>query len=314
MPFVWTHIIFGEELLQKSGLSSIIEDPRLKQIFNLGCQGPDVLFYHNYLPWRNSRFATELGNMMHAKECGPFILQLINEVKNRSIKDPALIYTIGFITHHILDRTMHPFVFYHSGFTPLMHQRFEIIMDTLIVKAKLGIDTWRTPTWKLLAYEKSLLKEIPVIMHKIAKQLYPEHSKHVQLQEWRDSYRQMIQAQKIFHDPHGIKMKLTFGLLEPYVYKRTNAPLDYLNEQHAEWNCPTSLAEKHTDSIWDLWDKARLEGVEILIELSRILKTIQQNKSANFNRLIELLGNISYDSGKPCDSSLEIIHVKSMIG
>lgn len=314
MPNVWTHIIYGEELLHEAGLSHIVKDKPLKQIFNLGCQGPDVLFYHNFWPWRNSTFATELGNIMHQQNCGPFVLKLINEVKNKSLTDPAFIYTVGFISHHILDRIMHPFVYYHSGHTPFMHQRYEIIMDTLIVKAKLGIDTWRTPAWKLLDYQKQLLEDISIIMHRAAKQFYPKKSENVQLRQWQESYKHMVQALRIFHDPYGIKTKLTFGRIEPYVYKRTNAPLDYLNEQHSVWNCPTSLADKYTDSIWDLWEKARNEGRNILLEFLRIIQNIQQSKPYDQNRLKEMISNISYDTGKPCDSGLEIIHVNSMIG
>lgn len=47
MPNVWTHIIYSEELLEEVGLTHIVADQDLKQIFNLGYQGPDVLFYHN---------------------------------------------------------------------------------------------------------------------------------------------------------------------------------------------------------------------------------------------------------------------------
>ena len=85
---------------------------------------------------------------MHTKNCGPFLQDMLRQVQGRGLYNPAVVYVLGFITHHILDRNMHPYVFYKSGFKKWDHQRFEIIMDTLIVKRKRGIQTWKTPVWK----------------------------------------------------------------------------------------------------------------------------------------------------------------------
>src|SRR3546814_4151213 len=57
----------------------------------------------------------------------------------------------------------------------------------------------------------------------------------------------MIQAQKLFHDPIGMKRAFTFGQIEPFVFKRRNASLDYVNEAKQTWNDPTSLEETSTD-------------------------------------------------------------------
>ncbi|TXK85462.1 hypothetical protein [Paenibacillus sp. N3.4] len=87
---------------------------------------------------------------MHKEACGPFLMDLLRQVKGRGLYNPAVVYVLGFLTHHILDRTMHPYVFHKSGFRKWDHQRFEMIMDTKIIQQKLGLPTWKTPVWKHL--------------------------------------------------------------------------------------------------------------------------------------------------------------------
>lgn len=48
MPNVWTHLLFGQEALAAAGLGRSIEEDRCRRLFNLGCQGPDFLFYHQF--------------------------------------------------------------------------------------------------------------------------------------------------------------------------------------------------------------------------------------------------------------------------
>lgn len=79
-----------------------------------------------------------------------------------------------------------------------------------------------------------------------------------------------------------------------------------MNEAHAEWNDPTTLDEKYTDSVWNLWDKAMVDGEAVLVEAIKFL----HNKP---NELADVLGNVSYETGKPCDSGLKIRYVNPMI-
>ena len=136
MPNVWTHLIFGQELMNQLGHASMLSDKQLRHVFSLGCQGPDFLFYHNFLPWKKDKKLNQLGSLMHTKACGPFLQDLLSHIQGRGLYNPAVVYALGFLTHHILDRNMHPYVFYKSGFKKWDHQRFEIIMDTLIVRRK----------------------------------------------------------------------------------------------------------------------------------------------------------------------------------
>ena len=118
---------------------------------------------------------------------------------------------LGFLTHHILDRNLHPYVFYKSGFKKWDHQRFEIIMNTIFAKHERDIQTWKTPVWKeIYVGDKFPLGVVPALSPmqqrftiRIASQLRGSN--------WDGTYYDVIRAQRLFHDPSGLKRVLTFG-------------------------------------------------------------------------------------------------------
>jgi hypothetical protein len=310
LPNIWTHLIFGQELMTEIGHGNILNDKQLRHVFSLGCQGPDFLFYHNFLPWKKDQALNQLGSLMHAEACGPFLLDLLKQVKGRGLYNPAVIYVLGFITHHILDLHLHPYVFYKSGFKKWNHQRFEIIMDTLVVRRKLGLQTWKTPVWKKIYVGDNFPLGIVPALAQTASLHYPDLASSLTENDWHNAYRDMIRAQRLFHDPIGIKRVLTFGQIAPFVYTKNPAPLDYMNEAKALWNCPTSLEEIYTFSVWDLWDHAMKDG-EIVLQATVI--ALQSGLTADFDALRDVMGNRSYETGKPCESGLAIVHVQPMI-
>ncbi|MFC5452997.1 zinc dependent phospholipase C family protein [Paenibacillus aestuarii] len=309
MPNIWTHLIFGQELLTHMGHTNVMNDKQLKHVLSLGCQGPDFLFYHNFLPWKKDKKLSTLGSSMHTDACGPFLLDLVRQVQGRGLYNPAVLYVLGFLTHHILDRNMHPYVFYKSGFKKWNHQRFEVIMDTIVLKRKRGLSTWETPVWKEIYVGEAFPLGIVPALSRSASKHYPVAA-DLSENDWNDAYRDMIRAQKLFHDPSGIKRLLTLGQIAPFVYTKKPAPLDYMNEAKAVWNCPTSLAETYTYSVWDLWDIALEDGLTVL---HAAIRALQSGKDADFAAFSHVLGNRSYETGKPCGEGHEIVHVQPII-
>ena len=306
MPNIWAHLIFGQEILKELKLTSIIEQPRLRNTFNLGCQGPDFLFYHNFWPWQRDKKMNKLGGAMHSKECGPMLLELVHNVQGRDMDDPALVYVLGFLLHHVLDRNMHPYVFYRSGFKKWDHQHFEVAMDTLIVKRKLGFETWNTPVWKQVYIGDHMPAGTLSMLNHTAHQLYPELTTHIQESDWNKAYKDMIRAQKIFHDPSGFKRILTFQQIEPMVFKRKLTPHDYLNEAHKEWRHPAQEDQIYTSSIWDMWDPALEDGLNVIRATLSFLKATNLQKERDDQALQAAIGNLSYETGLPCEDGLEI--------
>ena len=75
MPNIITHKIFAEEVLKKMNkhdIRSMIE--RHPQIFYIGSNGPDFLFFSHIKPWESykSHALNRLGSAMHAHSINQF--------------------------------------------------------------------------------------------------------------------------------------------------------------------------------------------------------------------------------------------------
>ncbi|WP_219838524.1 zinc dependent phospholipase C family protein [Paenibacillus sp. R14(2021)] len=322
MPNIWTHFIFGQRCLEALGEETLIAIPARRRMFNMGCQGPDFLFYHHFLPWQKDRTMTKLGNDMHAQHCGPVLMDLLDSVDHLpdrdTAKENALVYALGFLLHHLLDRVMHPYVFSRSGFRKWDHQRFEIMMDTLIVRKLLGIETWKTEVWREIDNGGELPEAIVDAFEQITAVHYRELAPLIPREHWRSAMRDMIKAQRLFHDPTGLKRLLTFRQIEPFVYKCQLPKLDILNEARRPWLDPTDGQTRHDDCVWTMWDKAMDESIPVL---RAVLAWLRANDSEGWQERLEapskhqlreaavqLIGSRSYETGQPCSNGAIIAY------
>ncbi len=307
MPNIWTHSLFGLELIKQSGQIVLLQDDGRKNLFRLGCQGPDFLFYHHFLPWQKDKTMSALGSAMHTQACGPVLQEMVRGLAEggMTLEAPEVQYVLGFLSHHVLDRNMHPYVFFKSGFKKWDHQRFEVILDTIMVKRHLGLETWKTPVWKTIDIGREFPAGIVSMFETVQQAYFPEFNGKITAEHWNEAYRDMIRAQKLFHDPSGIKRLLSFGQIEPLVYKRNNPPRDYMNEAKAIWHDPTSLEITSDESAWELWEKALLDGRKVLDAASAVFAGPEDREEA-FLRFSRHLGNVSYETGKAVDAGAKI--------
>lgn len=288
MPNVWSHILFGDRVRKRAGLSA----PEDLRPFHLGCQGPDFLLYHNFWPWKRDASVSRLGGVIHRKHCGPFLMNLIlAAAEHPGMRD----YVAGFLTHHVLDRCTHPYIIYKSGDEKYKHQKLEVIIDTLLAQRLEGIQTWKTPVVPRIDIGDSLPRQWVEVLQGAAQKHFPEETESVLPEHWNEGYRDMKQALSIFFDPYGIKWLLTFGYISPFRYRPVRTHIDYLNESGEEWVHPILPTEKHQESFLALWEFALKEGTDLL------KKTVSFWKDeASADDLLGALGNVSYDTGKDC--------------
>ncbi|MBD2848440.1 zinc dependent phospholipase C family protein, partial [Paenibacillus sp. IB182496] len=267
MPNVWAHLIFGGQVLEALDEHSLIERPEHRKLFHWGCQGPDFLFYHQFVPWRKSRAMNALGAGMHRTHCGKVLMDMLDIVSGRAMTgpdpDPAPLYALGFALHHVLDRNLHPYVHSRAGFGKWDHQRFEIMLDTLLVRELLQLDTWRTPVWRELDTRSGLPEAIVDAFEQTTACHYPALAPLIEREDWERARTDMLRAQRLFHDPTGLRRLLTLGRIEPFVYKKQLPELDFLNIARRPWIDPVDDTAYHDDSVWMLWDNAIRDGAEV---------------------------------------------------
>ncbi|MFS0723279.1 hypothetical protein [Paenibacillus sp. 1P07SE] len=324
MPNIWTHLIFGQHVLRETREAEKIADPDMERLFNFGCQGPDFLFYHNYLPWKKDKTMNRLGSAMHSRHCGPVIMDMLEGAiglpDSHPEREQTLVYTMGFVLHHILDRNMHPYVFSRSGFRKWDHQRFEVMMDTLVARELLGLQTWKTPVWHELRFGSRLPERVVDCFEEIAACHYPDLATSIETEDWHQAARDMVQAHRLFYDPTGIRRLLTFGQFEALVYKRYVPPLDILNEHRESWIDPTNAAIRHDDSVWMLWEQSMIEAKEVIRSIIDWLREARTgsdslesgDSEAMRARTAALIANRSYETGLDCDSGPPIRFAQSI--
>ncbi|MFC4559131.1 zinc dependent phospholipase C family protein [Virgibacillus kekensis] len=296
MPNIWTHMLFCEEVVD-----SIVNPNPFSQheaYMNLGAQGPDPFFYYNFWPWTKEDPVNEVGSLLHTKNCGPFLLDLIEQAKD---KNPDIrSYVFGFVTHHILDRKAHPYIHYRAGYEGSNHQKLEVLIDTLMMEKYQNLKTWKVPVYKEINVGHSLDKEVAGLLHQTIKRHFPgvKYDSEAYIQK---SYKDMRLALKLLADPHGWKNRILSSLISSYSHQPINEETDYLNHNHTTWHHPATN-EPSNKSFIDLYDEARQEGIEIMTE---VLSYWRSDSRDTPDTLHELIGNISYDTGKPLSLNLE---------
>ncbi|PTX53698.1 hypothetical protein C8P63_12718 [Melghirimyces profundicolus] len=293
MPNVWSHILFGKRVRARAGQS----EPRDWHPFNLGCQGPDSLLYHNFWPWKRDDSVRRLGSAIHRRHCGPFLLDLIRAAAD--VPDMRE-YVAGFLTHHILDRKTHPYIIYRSGNGKYKHQKLEVIIDTLLAERLAGWKTWKTPVVPLIDVGRTLPREWAEVLHGTARKHFPEETAAVLPGHWDEAYRHMKRALRIFYDPCGVKWFLTLGKIGPFRYRPVRSETDYLNESKREWLHPAVPEEAHRESFMELWEVAVEEGADLLGTTCRLWEG-----EGSWTALCRGIGNLSYDTGKECGANLK---------
>ena len=133
MPAATTHIEFARDVYR-----SLNEDLKKKitnqQMFLLGSQGPDMLFFSkaSVLPGSLHKY----GNLMH-KENVP---EVISYFEHQISDDPDLTsYFMGYLCHYALDSTAHPLI---NAIAKARHEQAGVHEGAAHVTMEADIDVW----------------------------------------------------------------------------------------------------------------------------------------------------------------------------
>ena len=97
MPAVYAHRRFGEKVLaacQNDEARTAIET--YQDLFNIGLQGPDILFYYD--PLRQNPYKAA-GDALHDAPAAPFFEAGAAHVNGRPEGQALLSYLLGFLCH-----------------------------------------------------------------------------------------------------------------------------------------------------------------------------------------------------------------------
>ncbi|MCL6610280.1 MAG: zinc dependent phospholipase C family protein [Peptococcaceae bacterium] len=313
MPDLWTHIFCGREAL--AGVEERFRKAArdLKNLFFLGCQGPDLFFYYDFLPWGDKRVFS-LGNRIHHERCGLFFRESLKFAR-RNPDAGTIVYLMGLVCHWCLDRVTHPYIYYISGVyqghkaetRKLInnHKRVEAAIDVLMGRRLLKTEVWKVPAHREIEVGDCLPEEIVAFYRHILPLVHADSYEDLKGTDFiNKSYRDMIKALKILHDPLGVKRGLAalFDALSGgalnlryYFYRpgQKNGEA-HLNEQRKTWCHPMDAGEIHTESFQDLFRMGVEESVDMIRLSLRFLRGEAEEDEIN-GKIVD----ISHSTGKP---------------
>ncbi len=287
MPDIMTHYFFGLDTtnnLKNLSIYPIIKEHR--QLFFVGLQGPDPIYFHGLFKKENYH---QIATTLHTEKTDEFIISMFkyyNTIeKNSTAANQIIAYISGFLCHYILDATTHPYVFYLGGkydkncpetkkFEGL-HQHIEVAIDTLILKEKYNLTPSQFKIFKhILKLDK--LPDCILEMYKYSlDNTYQIQNGDIIIKE---AYRDYKNYYKLTFDKFGFKKKigaLIMPLLPENLHQFTKTfsyydcvteDFDYLNLEKNAWLHPIT-GTLFICSFKDLQNKA-------LKKITKLLTTV----------------------------------------
>ncbi|MGM9912996.1 zinc dependent phospholipase C family protein [Floccifex sp.] len=303
MPNIITHTIFADEVLENLdwNLSS-------KQLYEIGSNGPDYLFFHGLNPTHLKAHSNcrTLGSICHKSNVNDFYLSCLESIRKEQdldVRQDMIAYVCGHLCHWILDATVHPYVFYRTGDctgqSSWWHHRFESVLDAIVLKVKREVTIKDYKAYEICDVSKELVRAIARIYVPIAKNVFDLDVKPHEIME---SLQDWCAIEKILYDASGRKLKslssvelalgkenALSGLIVP---NEPDDPFDTCNLLHNAWCHPCDDTKISTASFFDLYEQAKRDALYVIpLFVDCIDDETKQDD------LFSFIGNRNYDLG-----------------
>mgnify|MGYP000979505186 CR=1 FL=1 len=319
MPSSITHAYFGNDLYKS--FEKQIRSKINGEMFKTFNQGPDILFFYNIVNLKCGKSVRNFGKYMQKHKTRDFFVNLITYVKDNNLYNNKDVVTFmyGFISHYVLDMTVHPFVFYKTGIYDSknkntykyngLHNDMETAIDCYLInnyeKIKPKYFKVHKFCFNIKPFSNKLNKTIDCVFKSTFNKdnmssIYYNSIKHMKL-----SFRVLR------YDPTGIKLtiyKLLDFILPNFISKKSSLSysinykrkMHYLNMDKNAWNHPKDLYEVYNYSFIELYCIALKRALELINKVD-----IYINNNMDIKYLKELFPDLSYTSGKKCKINKE---------
>ena len=268
MPSVLTHYGFNKDLLDDT--ISFLKDN--EDIYLVGAQGPDPFFFYGIIPFIEAKKGKEVrgfGSKVHKREPSKAFKFFFDYANGAKEKDVLYSYIFGAGLHYILDRKIHPYVYYKTGFSDNKKEKRQYFTDHTLFETHLDVllindiyEKYKTTPLLSIKCDEDKIEDVSEMYGKLAKVVFKEEV--IGEDSFEDAYDHMCKIEKILYSGKGIKKNLV-GLLfkntpfntmmHPKIVKDDNR-VDYLNIKKSLWKDPST--EKVCDkSFYELLEEAK---------------------------------------------------------
>lgn len=309
MPSILTHHYFADLLIKKYQKDWTF----LKEFASLvwvGSQGPDPLFFFGRAPFKKrlgretiNAFASTLHGQLPIRSLGP-LLEAGWYVQDQ---DPLLkAYVFGALSHYVLDRVCHPYIFYRSGFDEqgqltghfnADHARLEVEIDLAIVQ-KQALSPMSYQPKVTLSVEPMQLSKISELYAKSFPKLMNFDTYRHAVEDMRATYRFLYHGSwlnRLLVILLAGKRSLPFSLIHP-TRIRPELAKQALNLSRKTWLHPVTKTSSQ-QSFMNLLDEA--------LTLFEAAILLLQQKRYDAQAWTKFTENIDYD-GKLFASIMQV--------
>ncbi|ASS68953.1 MULTISPECIES: hypothetical protein [unclassified Paenibacillus] len=234
MPGIWTHIRFGRMVLEQSGEQRLLSSPELERCFVLGCLGPDFLYCRRLMPWPKRSLMNVLADRLHRQDPLPMLLDLLDGVsgcpRDGSDADEAVVYTLGFILHLLLDAAMQPDGSLSPNGEEAVRRSLNLDDQTLDRHESLEAEA-RLDAWMLQAAAGPLPETVIENYECMIAVHHADLAPYVKKDDWNKSMRGMLAALRHLQNPRGLRSMIASRFIAPEAYSRVRR--DGLDSVHS---------------------------------------------------------------------------------
>lgn len=273
MPSSLTHYGFNKELFDNR--ISYLEGN--EDIYLVGAQGPDPFFFRGIIPSFNNKNSKEIrsyGTRLHKIEPSEVFYNFFKYANDSEDKDVLYAYILGAGLHYILDRKVHPYVFYKTGFSDdenlkkkyfASHTLFETHLDVLLMNDR--YKDYKVKPSDSIKCDEDKIEEVSEMYEYLAKNVIEDE--FIDDDAFEDSYRDMVKIEKLLYSKMGVKKWFASNLFNSTPFNTMMHPLnvkdndkvDYLNINNNEWKDPASEVN-FNKSVYDLIEESKEESKE----------------------------------------------------
>jgi hypothetical protein len=312
------HQLFAFEALGRAFPESHGDFDQFRSVITFASQGPDF-FFHNRM---TEPFSTGYGKIMHQEGYGRTVSAMASGVRRSgagSVSEAGA-FVLAFMTHAVLDRAVHPFVIWHSGWVDpgrpesnkyqLCHAYFERILDVLVLAARKGVAVKEFDFFSQIDVGAEPPDWILELLLDAVGRSYPSSDAgSLTRQSLRSAYVDARWFWETTNPPEARRLKQSCppDLLEPsrrffaLLYPVTlPEDLDFLNLGRDPWSHPWDESETSTQSFIDLYEGALEEAASVLVAIASYVDRGPGCDEFKAQRELEIsLGNGSLETGKP---------------
>jgi hypothetical protein len=314
MPSSVTHAYFGLDLYDRLNVDKRKLLKSYKNHLKTFAQGPDVLFFYKLFCPKYGKNVRLLGHYMQRSNTQDFFINLITEIKKSKLnKNPEVLsFLYGFISHYVLDMTMHPYIIYKTGMYDKKnkssykyageHAKLELYIDAYLIKIRNKVKPSSFKTHQFCFPVTTLSNKLKTLIDNVFDKTF---NKKGMGKTYQASIKHTKMLYRMLRNDHtGIKKQI-YSLIDllPINFKmkaisyhvKLNKNDYYLNLSKDFWNHPLDKNLVCNYSVIELYSIALNETVKLVNEVDKVL-----SGKCDLEHLKKLFPNLSYLSGFDC--------------